>query len=426
MWRPCSLRTLTALAVLSAAAPAAAAELTRVASAADPDRPFSLDLTVRFDRTQRRATITREGLVAASGTVQDLVELRYEQTSNLVVPRIAVGLYRDLELHAELPYVLNDDHSWGYASGVSDANSSIRGNAIDASGRPCATAPCPMFPVGSGTTVYHGGRLGDLQMGVAWGVFSEARDDTKPTWVVGVDVTLPIAERYDPSTAPSHADKKNAAPVGRKIWEYDFYTALSRQFGPLDPYVKVHARFPARSGTTYSNCENATQMSSVAPANCADVSWAEEAAAKPPRVFGMLFGTEVVAYESKAEHQRAAFDLRLGADWVSEARWYNELSDATGKLLYGQRYLTLFGHLGFYLRASSFVQLKAVARFSHDRNHYLTGEPLGRDPGVLDPSVAGTREQNPNFDWRWDMPGRRFRVSDTAVFDVTGALVLNF
>jgi hypothetical protein len=423
MVRPRSLCTLAAAAALAICAPGGAAELTTVATAADSDRPFQLDFTFRYDRVQRRATISREA-PGPDGKVADLPELRYERTANLVVARVAVGLYHDLELHAEMPYVFNDDQGWRYATGVDGSTSGIANNALDAAGRPCAATPCPIFPVGAGTTVYHGGRLGDLLLGLAWGIFSERRDDTKPTWVLGIDLTLPTAERYDPSTAPLHGDKSNAAPLGHKIWEFDFYTALSRQFGPVDPYVKVHARLAAHTGTTYTNCEHPAAL--AAGANCPDPSWSDGAGPSPPRVVGMLFGTELVAYESKVDRQRASLDLRVGADYVGESRWYNELSDATGKLLYTQSYVTLYGRVGLNLRASSFVQLQASAAFSHDSDHYLSGEPLGRDASVLDPAVVGTRNQNPNFDWRYDLPGRRFRVADTAAWNFTGALVLNF
>jgi hypothetical protein len=423
MGRYPSLRILAAVATLAPASGALAAEVTRVVSSADVDKPFGLDFTVRYDRIQHTAKILQEGLGTA-GYVQDLTELKYSRTANVVVPRLAIGLYRDLELHVEVPYVVSDDVRWTDASGGS---SSIENNTIDANGAPCATLPCPIFPVGGGTTVFHGRALGDFKVGLAWGVFSEKRDDTKPTWVVGLDVTLPTAAVYDPSTSlPLHSDKNNPAPLGRKIWQYDVFTALSRQYGPVDPYVKFHASFPVLSGTTYSNCNSPILLTTQGAANCQDPFWKGRSLAQPPTIYGMKFGTELVAYESKPDAQRVAFDLRVGADWTSASRWYNELTDATGKLMWSERYVTLDALFGFYLRTSSLLLLQAVATVSHDRDHYLSGESLGPGSGNYDPTVVGTSQQNPNFDFRYDLPGRRFRVSETTVYTLSAALTLNF
>src|SRR5690242_21952223 len=105
---------LTALALAVLASPAWAAEISHVASSGDRGNPFDLDLGVRWDRTVERATITREQTVAGTtavpgGTVTEGDRIRYQRSRNAIVPRLAIGLYKDLELHAEMPYVLGDD-----------------------------------------------------------------------------------------------------------------------------------------------------------------------------------------------------------------------------------------------------------------------------------------------------------------------------
>ncbi|HEY6104462.1 MAG TPA: hypothetical protein VIV59_00660 [Anaeromyxobacteraceae bacterium] len=425
MTRTRSLHTLAALALLTLAPAGRAAEVTRVASAADPDDPFDLDITLTYRHAVHRGKITREALDPATSQVIDATELRYTRTADLPTARVAVGLYHDLELHVELPWVLGDNRQFRYASGVSDANSTIFQEAFDASGTPCpgGAGTCPVFQVGQ--TAYHGKAFADMLVGVAWGILSERRDDTKPTWVVGLDVTLPSASRYDPSTAPRSYDKANPAAMGEKIWRYDVWTALSRQFGRVDPYVRLHMSLPARSGTTYSNCDNAAalagnsppqpQMDSNAPANCA--IWGDAAAAKPPRVFGLEFGTELVAYDNRREEQRVAFDLRVGAEWTSQSRWFNELSDATGKLMHTDSFSTLHALAGAYLRASSSVQLRLHAAFAWQSDHYISGEPLAR---------PGTAGDNPNYDWRYDTVGRRFRVAESTVLDLGASAMFSF
>ena len=413
---------LTALAVAALAGPAGAAEITHLATSAEPGNPFDLDLGVRWDRSVEAATITRENTPE---------RLRYVRSRNAIVPRIAVGLWRDLELHAEMPYVLGDDQQWRYgkhygvASGPNTTGDTIAGNGIDANGTPCVTVPCPIFPVASSTTDYHGGRAGDLKIGIAWGIFNDRKDDTKPFWLVGMDVTFPTAARWDPGkgrTADTwlspYGSQTNAGPIGEKIWKWDIYTALSKRYRYFDPYVKAHAQLAFKSASTYSNCDaaqeatastlQAKQMESNAVADCAAAG--SSAGAKLPFVAGMTVGTELIPYEDRNESQRLSIDLRLYGDVTTSQRFYNELTAATGKLLHTQGYLEVGGLAGLYLRASRYVLLTAQASIATRTSHDLTGEALG----------------DPNFDWRYDAAGRRFRISEVSIFELSFGGVLQF
>ena len=417
---------LTAFAI-AFSGPAAAAEITRVASSGDPGNPLDLDLSVGWQRFQERATITRETAAGTGGgAVVEHEELRFGRSRNAVVPRVAIGLWKDLELHAQMPYVLNDDNTWRFGvlydkptGGIPGSTSSIENNSIDADGRPCTAPPgappCPLFAVAPDTTVYHGGRVGDLEVGLAWGIFNDRKDDTKPFWVVGMDITFPTAKAYDPAAhrddptlaAPWHSPylEANPGPFGEKIWKWDLYTALSRRVGPIEPYVKAHGTAMFKSSATYSNCDNAErlqalgQMNSLAVQNCA--SWGDDAGAKLPWVAGLTLGTEIVPYEDVAEGQRVSLDVRLFGDYTSSHRFFNELTDATGKILQTEGYLTMGGLVGLYLHASSYVSLQATASLATRTSHYLTGESLGRNGSwpALDPVTGLTADaaaMNPN------------------------------
>ena len=432
---------LTALVLAVVAGPVRAAEITRVATSAEPGNPFDLDLGVRWDRSVEAATITREKGTGATGAlpggiVTDGDRLRYVRSRNAIVPRIAIGLWRDLELHAEMPYVLGDDQQWRYGMryGASTGPApgdpqSIAGNGIDASGTPCVPAPCPIFPVAPSTTDYHGGRAGDLTLGIAWGIFNDRKDDTKPFWLVGMDVTAPTAARWDPGkdrTANTwvspYSVQANPGPIGEKIWKWDLYTALSKRYRYFDPYVKAHAQLAFKSSSTYSNCDGVDaatapgtvqQMNSNAAAGCAAAG--SSAGAKLPFVAGLTAGTEIIPYEDTREGQRLSIDLRIYGDATSSQRFYNELTAATGKLLQTEGFLEIGALAGLYLRASSYVLLTAQASISTRTSHYLTGEAPG-DPGAL----------NPNFDYRYDAAGRRFRISEVSIFALSFGGVLQF
>jgi len=423
------LRSLLAVLAALHAGVAVAAEVTRVSSSGEPESAFDLSISVRFERTDRRATISREtGFLQEFpvGRVSDEPELTYSQVTSRLVPRLAFGLWHDLELRAELPYVLADEPTWK-DSGAAGA-SSISQNRLTPDGGLCS-GTCPMFPVGR---TLHAGGLDDLRIGVAWGILNERRQQWIPSWLVSLDVTAPTAPRYDPAAdrlsaasffdAPSFAKPKRVA-VGRKIWVYELGTALSKRMGPVDPYFKAFVRIPQRSPQTYSNCEHAAalqavgQMPSAAATSCTRPQWKTAALADPPVVGGMAFGIELVPYEDRASTQKWAVDLRLGGDFTSRGRWYNELTPATGKLLANEPYFTASALLGTTLQASRYVLLGLSGTFQHDFPHFITGERATRQ---------GLPDENPNFDWRWDPAGRRFRVSEVLVWSVSATAQLRF
>ncbi len=438
------LGILTALA-LAAAGRAGAAEITDIASRG-PNKAFDLRVTLTWDRFQEKAQITREipsapGTSNPAGGVTNGDEMRYTRTTNTIVPKIAVGITEDLEVHFAWPYVLGDDRTWRYGN-TAVQPTDIDTNALDANGAACtadantslAGIQCPLFPVAPDTTVYHGGRAGDLRAGIAWGIFDDKLDPTKPFWLVGLDITFPTATRYDPIAGRDmnsvqwvspHSAPGSPAPVGEKIWRWDAYTALSKRMGPIDPYVKAHFTLATRSSSTYSNCDHATElmgrtnpeMNSNAVAGCdAEGSKAD---ARLPWIAGITFGTEVIPYENAAESQRVSLDFRLFGDYTSSQRFYNELTDANGKLNWTEDYLTMGGYFGAYLRASKFITLQASATLSTTTPHWLTGESLGG-------TAAAPSSWNPNFDWRYDSPGHRFRISEVSNFTMSFAGVLTF
>ena len=452
---------LTAL-TLAVAAPAGAAEISRVVSSGEPGSPFSMDIDVRWDRSVENATITREKGSASTasipgGAVFQGDRLEYTRTRNAIVPRIAIGLSQDLEAHFELPYVLGDDREWQYGTlygkPTGPGTDSISTNTIDAQGQPCTTTqPCPLFPVPSAG--YHGGKVGDLKAGLAWAVFNDRKDDTKPTWVLGMDLTAPTAAKWEPGTNrtadwQSPFNTKTApGPFGEKIWKWDLYTVLSKRYKYVDPYLKAHAQFAFKSASTYSNCDAVNEANSATVQqmntdagsgtnhgitgvnNCQ--SWGDEAGAQLPFVAGLMFGTEIVPYEDAREGQKVTIDLRLYSELTGKSRFYNELSDATGKILQTGEYMEIGGLAGLYLRASKYVQLKAQASLATRTAHDLTGESLGKNGST--PALgtgnsgrtADPTQMNPNYDWRWDAPGRRFRISEVSILELSFGAVLMF
>lgn len=425
--------------ILALAGPAGAAELTRLQSA-EPGDPFALEFSLRWNREQEKANITRE---TASGTafpaVIDQDELRYARVRNDLVTRFALALYQDLELHVDIPYSMGDDATWSLATPLT---STLTSNDRDAMGGACPDSnadglpgPCPLFEARtSDTTVFKGGELGDLQVGIAWGIFNDRRDDTKPTWVVALDATFPTAKLYEPGKGRS-ADMRSPyftgarrGPAGEKVWKWDLSTSLSRRFGPVDPYFKAHVTGMTKSAKTYSNCDYVEELAATGDATlasvaaCASPRWKDQAGAKLPWIAGLTFGAELVPFEDTREDQKVTFDFRLFGDYTSRARFYNELTDASGKLHMTDAYLTMGGYVGLYLRASRWVTLDVSGSLATRTSHYLTGET----PGTGDLDDPGATGVNPNYDWRYDAPGNRFRVADVMLFSLSGSFILSF
>lgn len=415
------LRALAAASLLALVHPAVAAEATRVASSGDEENPFDLDFSIKADYVQDRALITREYTYDyATGkplsTVEERPEFRYTRRTFAILPRLAVGIWKDLEAHVEVPIILSSNTTWHYAQyhGASAGpTSATANNSINVDGGDCGGA-CPIF-AGSGT-VYHGSGFGDVKLGLAWGILSDARDDTKPFWLVGIDFIFPTAKMYEPgldrtltpgvSSSP-YADAAKSGPFGENTLKVDFVTALSKRMGAADPYVKFHITSYRPSGETYSNCDSPELLSAAGKLLCAD-SARSKYGAKPPYVTGAAFGAEIVTGENKADGTRVALDFRLSADYTSSARWYDELTDMTGKLLKSEDYFSLQAFFGFYWRASKYMQLQATAHLGTETPHFITGEAVG----------------DASYDPRYDAAGTRYRLTEVSDFGlaITGLL----
>jgi hypothetical protein len=408
-----------------------AAEITRVTSGfeAGDQFPIGVDLQVSYERLQHRALINRENHQSIQGQpdIVDVAELRLTQVQQNLPIRLAIGIWHDLELHATLPIVLSYTRTYGYPSITDDSTSTVANNCVTArGGYDCATAGHFYDP----NAEVHRSGVGDLTIGTAFAVLSEKRDDTKPTWVVGFDYTYPLANAIDPSLA---TDPSNPGAVGSKVQQFEPYMAMSKRIAAIDPYLKVSATLPHLLGGFYSNCDTPSKL--AFPENCGVDDWTRQATGeKPPYTGTLVFGAEFYAYDEPAKHQSLVIDLRGTGQYVSEGRYYNEMSDQLGKLLYTEQYFHVGGTFGINARAAQYVELRLAASYFRDTDHFLTNENVGVDrdgngkvdlpptPNALDT----TGELNPNYDFRWDGVGRRFRVGQVNDFYFSATGVLTF
>ncbi len=255
-----------------------------------------------------------------------------------------------------------------------------------------------------------------MTFGLAWAILNQKKEETNPTWVVGVDYTPPMFDAIDPTIQTSPTSH---GAIGDKVHKYKFSTSISKRIAFAEPYFSLHYTLPWLGPGYYSNCDNASTSRMAMPQNCNTPGWSrQDAAIQPPHIGGFIFGTEINAFENVARHQKIAVDIRGAVTYVSEGRYYNEMSDLLGKLLYTSDYLQLMGHFGIIGHAAEFIQLQAYAELGYNTDHFLTNESIGKDlngNGVVD-VTTNPSEINPNYDYRVDRVGRRFRIEEMSVF----------
>jgi hypothetical protein len=426
------LRAVVAALTLGAPFVATAADITRVASSFEDDKPFGMFIDVGFEHSQRRAKILREVLPTGdstqpSDTRQLVPELWYRGYDTRLNMDLAIGISPDVELSFGLPIVLAKNENLNFVAGRTAENSSITTNRVrndcaTSPGQPCvASAAEPLFAVPLET--FRGG-LGNMRFGLSWAAFNQRNDETKPTWVLGLDYEAPTAKQLDPSMLTA---SDNRSPVGDRVHKYTLYTALSRKIGLAEPYFKIHYTIPVRGPGYYSNCDsrNVDPQNLGRPENCGIEGWDRKTTGiQPAHVAGVTFGTELQAIDTP--RRKIKLDLRALTQYVSEGRYYNELSGALRKLLYTGDYLQFGGQFGLTLQLSDVLSVRGSGMMLYNTDHALTDEKIGKDVdgnGAVDIS-ANPGELNPNFDYRTDFVSRRFYASESKDFrlDVTATL----
>jgi hypothetical protein len=425
------LRAVVAALTLGAPLAATAADVTRVASSFEDDDPFGMFIDVGLEHTRRRTRILREALPTdTGGTRQYKGELWYKGYDTRLSLDVAFGIAQDVELSFGLPIVLFWDESWSFSSGTNALNSTLLNNCLRANGSPVPgcdpitrAGVVPLFNVPLDT--YRGG-LGNMHFGFAWAVFNQRKDETKPTWVVGLDYEAPTAKLLDPSVLTSPEER---GAVGDRVHKYTLYTALSRKIGLADPYFRMHYTIPVRGPGAYSNCDNRNvePQNLGRPENCGLEGWDRKTTGiQAPHVAGVTFGSEFQVLEQPK--RKFKMDLRAITQFVSEGRYYNELSGALRKLLYTGDYLQVGGQLAVTAQLSDVLSVRGAGTYLYNTDHALTDEKIGKDlngNGAVD-ITDNPAELNPNFDFRTDFVSRRFHASESKDIRLEVAATLRF
>ncbi|HZI03383.1 MAG TPA: hypothetical protein VEZ71_05145 [Archangium sp.] len=427
------LRAVVAALTLGAPFVATAADVTRVASSFEDEDPFGMFIDVGLDHSQRRTKIVREALPTTTGGTREYQgELWYRSYDTRLNLDVAFGIAQDVELSFGLPIVLLQDESWTFVSRTDASNSTITNNFVSnncgGTGAPCSLGtPEPLFnvPANGYLETFRGG-LGNARFGFAWSIFNQRKDETKPTWVVGLDYEAPTAKLLDPSFLTS---KEERGAVGDRVHKYTVYTALSRQIGLAEPYFRMHYTIPVRGPGAWSNCDNRNvePQNLGHPQNCGLGVWnRKETGIQAPHVAGVMFGSEFQVLEQPT--RKFKMDLRAISNYVSEGRYYNELSGALRKLLATGDYIQIGGQFALTAQLSDILSVRGSGMYLYNTDHVLTDEKIGKDlngDGEVN-ITANPAELNPNFDYRTDFVSRRFHATESKDWRLDVSATLRF
>lgn len=382
-----------------------AAEVTRVLAARSlKDRDIQVSVAWRHD--QSAASVRRE-VLEPTGVVL-VNDLRYRQKRDSLLLSSEVGVIQDLSFFVGLSLVVADE----------------RRLAFDKRGE-CGAAACletllrdgilPGDPNTSwGIDAENGGRfqapsqqvfrgptrsgLEYLALGVRWAAMNQARDQSKPTWVLGLESRLSVAQdqRFDP------ADPGANRGVGAGYHQLILSSVFSRRFGAFEPSLGNWFMQPLlTSGSVYGNHGGG-------PYGTAQ------------RRAGGDVGIEATAWQDAARRARIALELSGHIEYRLEGLAQSELweplsgdprcvTDAsrcrpgidydgagatavnTG-VVRSPAYGLFGGDAGFSAHLGQHARLRGLGGLRWHQGHFLTDG--GSNNAV------------------YDVPGRRFRVED--------------
>lgn len=399
-----------------------ASNYTKVAGAFYEDDPFDANIEVFFQGFYKNSTITREFLDKNKGIIIDAKNLDYNETYYMLIPKLEIGVYKDLEIYATFPIYLTYEKSIDFATQTGwkqitmNKTNSYYGLTTADPNRIIRNIP---------DKAVRGG-FGDMGVGIKWAPFYDQKpyhilqrdknklnwDDTMATWVIGLEYTIPTGARYD---LDEQATSSNKGDIGKKLQILSFWTAFSKRFEYIDPYFGVFYNLPL----TISSSK---------------ITGSHRA--------GFDIGTELIPYENVLRGDKFSFDFRLSATFVSNAeKAYSEVAeflpnfkkdengdyvkgddslpiiDSWGRITATEQYFEFRGIFGISATVAKYLRLMSNVGFGHDTWHYLTFANSCSD----DKNNNGrcSKEEgdvpNPVYEPILDQRGNRFRIADTFI-----------
>lgn len=310
-------------------------EVTNVIDAFDDHDLFDVNIGLGFEFSSKSANVLREtsinapGLTTGGFTTNLLNVAKFSETTSKLIPRIDIGLYKDLAIHLALPIVLSN------ARELTSLNGSDK-NPVAFQGAPGEQ----LFSVSQPFTSPTRSGIEHIAAGLDFNILNQARDLTKPTWLFGFEGRFSVGTpMHACNTKPASGQLQCANPadinrngraddpafegadasprtpgVSRGIIGLDVHTMMSKRIKYIEPYGGFNALIEFQQAfSDYGLSE-----------------FEETLVNHPPIVGSMILGMMVIPWENREKWNRLTFDLRFTGTYHSEGREYSELFDALG------------------------------------------------------------------------------------------------
>ena len=439
-----SLAAALAAVAFARAGAASANPASSVPTAADPGNPVDFNLWLDYDYSLERSTVVRE---AAGSTTDPLApmprapELEFAQFRHTLTPRAELGVYHDTWLSFAMPIVIAQDRELTLARGVTrDGSTTVRDGLLPAEGfdaRDPGIAP-------PGDLMFRGVTrkgLDQLWLGLGVAPMNQRRDDTKPTWKIGVDVGLAVGETMELRPSAPGAEQG----VGRGVHDLRIWTSVARRYAHTEGWFELFWQTPiaARAASLFQ--DPGYGATNVMPAQRGGVS----------------AGIETYFLDDKLNQNRISLDVGARMVGVFEGRAYSELWEVfanagTGPLLLDsnpreagvqgtpfpgisnlENHLELGTTIALRAQLGPRVRFSVGATFQWKTDHAITFADAGIDlpacstgrrpceDGVNEVVNPGTEEVNPLHVPLIDGVGRRYLSTDNFAFvlGVNGTLL---
>ena len=271
-----------------------------------------------------------------------------------------------------------------------------------------------------------------LGVGLTWAAFNQRRDDTKPTWTLSFDALLDVFKdkRFDPANPGANT------AVGQGYHQFVLSTFVSKRFRWFEPYWGAWYNLPVRTNGSAFQKYGPTQTS-----------------VNPQHRGGVMIGVEQIAWENPRGDQRVTIEARA---FIEEHFYGRERSEIWEPLAGSSTcttgtpancrpgidleytngndlinaphpgitsidsYATLGGNLGLNVQVGRYIRFRSLFGFRSDLPHFITADGAGVDAGVKDGRVdpMDPNEANPTYRQAIDLPGRRFRVEGTKIWNL--------
>lgn len=338
-------------------------EVTNVVDAFDDDNNnnFDLHLTLGFQRSWMGAKILREtyiggnnnpGLTTGRYTSSLMNVANYAETISRLNTRVDVSVYKDIGLYLRMPLILSHDRE------LTGLNGSDKVQNVVLQGAPVGGAnngPEQLFSLPFKSPTRSG--IEYLAVGFDLGIFNQARDPSKPTWIFGAEGRFSVSEPMhacgktaglnqpgnqvdcaDPSdinrngkgaetgdglpvneltgaTLEGNFSGKRQPGVSRGTTAIEIHSLMSRRVKYVEPYGGFRALFEfANENSDFGATRNLDAVLT----------------SSPPLQGWMIVGMMFLPYENREQFQRLTFDLRFTGTYRSQGRDYTPIYDALG------------------------------------------------------------------------------------------------